>query len=221
MRVPVVAPVLRGGGGGGGGAPAERPVQLGLHVAKDALVGGEEVGPVRALAPAQLPRAVPAVRARDQVREGGPAGAAREAAARLASSSRGGGRSLAALFAADAVVFEVVGAGGGVGGVPEFDRLGRRHAGAVPAVAFGVGGEEHGRVLAVEARVLVVVAGQVGEVLHVDLQGGGRDAVAVVVVDPGACWFDEGDMLAHGSGFFFLFFLFLLGLLWVCDSLGL
>ena len=29
---------------------------------------------------------------------------------------------------------------------------------------------------------------EVGEVLHVDLEGGGRDVVAVVVVDPGAGW---------------------------------
>ncbi len=40
---------------------------------------------------------------------------------------------------------------------------------------------------AVEAVVFVVVAGDICEVLHVNLEGGGCDAVAVIVVDPGAC----------------------------------
>lgn len=78
------------------------------------------------------------------------------------------------------VVFEVGGAGGGVGAVPGddvADPLGG-HAGH-EAVEGCVGAEEHGGVVAVEGGVFVVVACDVGEVLHADLQGGGGDAVAV------------------------------------------
>ena len=59
-------------------------------------------------------------------------------------------------------------------------------------VALCVGGEEHGGMLAVVGGRVASIRGvgggvaEVGEVLHVDLQGGGCDAVAVVVVDPGA-----------------------------------
>lgn len=64
---------------------------------------------------------------------------------------------------------------------------------------------------------MVVVGGEVGEVLHVDLQGGGGDAVAVVVVDPGACWLASElamrrcNFLGPGEG----------GGDVICDSLGL
>lgn len=169
----MVAPVPRG-------PVAQRPVHLRVHVAKDALGKGQKVRPVRPRARAQLPRAVPAVRARDQVGKGGRAGAPREAAVAPPA------------VPAHAVVLGALGAPGRVGVVPEFDRLGLLHAGALagrrPFVPGGVGAEEHGGPGAVGAGVVVVVGGEVGEVLHVDLQGGGGDAVAVVVVDPGACW---------------------------------
>lgn len=43
---------------------------------------------------------------------------------------------------------------------------------------------------------------EVGEVLHVDLEGGGRDVVAVVVVDPGAGWLGwrSAGFLENGKG---------------------
>ena len=59
-------------------------------------------------------------------------------------------------------------------------------------VGGAVGSEEHGWVAAVEAWVFIVVACEVYEVLHADLQGAGGDSVAVVVVDPRACCFLDG-----------------------------
>ena len=101
-----------------------------------------------------------------------------------------------------AVVFEVRALGGGVvagRGVPELGLFRRVEAVVFPAVALCLGGEEHGRVLAVRGRVAIRrgvgarCGTEVGEVLHVDLEGGGRDVVAVVVVDPGAGWLGCGQ----------------------------
>ena len=49
---------------------------------------------------------------------------------------------------------------------------------------FGL--EKHSRILAVVVDFLAVVRGEVGEVLHVDLQAAGGDSVVMIGVDPGA-----------------------------------
>ena len=84
----------------------------------------------------------------------------------------------------------MVGAGGWVAGVPVTDLADGMvwHKGPEPLV----GSEEHGWVAAVEGWVCAVVACDVCEVLHADLQGGGGDAVAVVDVDPRTCCFMGG-----------------------------
>ena len=67
------------------------------------------------------------------------------------------------VFGTDAVVFEMVGAGGLVAVVPECHRPFRVAAKGV------VGSEEHGGVTAVEGWILVVIACDICEVLHADL----------------------------------------------------
>lgn len=84
---------------------------------------------------------------------------------------------------------------GGLGGsgriatVPEFDVFGllSKTMVVLPVVVTRLGLEEHGRVSAVEARVLGVVPGKVREVLHVDLERRRDDSMAVIIVHPRAC----------------------------------
>lgn len=160
---------------------AKRPLRLRVHIAENLLRRREEVRTVRAFILTQFPRAVLVVRTRDQMGEYGQAGAFAEA---------GAAPRLSGLV--DSVVFDIVGAGGREAGVPERDLLGFVDFGACRVVADGVGLEEHCGPGAVELWVGVVVGCEVGEVLHVDLQGPGGDSVAVVAVDPCACCLRSG-----------------------------
>ena len=186
MRIPMIALLLR--------RPiAQRPMHLRIHVAEDALGGRDEVWTVRRLTFTQFLRAMPVVRTRDQMGESGQPGAFFEATA------------AGCLFLpAGSVIHVVVGGSGRIAVVPEVG-LPIKINWPCPwrwildfmltdAVVGHVSLPEHCWPGAVETWVVVVVGGEVGEVLHVDLQCGGGDSVAVVVVDPCACCLRIGEL---------------------------
>ena len=144
------------------GGRTQRPGDLGSHVAKDILGEGDKIRAVGGIRVAKVQCAMGRVLARDNM-------AAHGSGARF---DYGGGTRPGTLlgrkaFALDHRAFTV----------PEAIWL----SGLVHVVF-----EDHSREVAVAVRILTVIASKIGEVLHVDLDGGCADAIAVILVEPGA-----------------------------------
>ena len=139
----------------------QRPRDLGSHVAKDILREGDKIRAVGGIGVTKVQRAMGRILARNNM-------AAHRSGARFdhESGTRFGTLLGRRAFALDHRAFTV----------PEAIWL----SGLVHVVF-----KDHSGELAVAVRILTVVASKIGEVLHVDLDGGCADAIAVVLVEPG------------------------------------
>ena len=144
------------------GGRTQRPGDLGSHVAKDILGERDKIRAVGGIGMAKVQRAMGSVLARDvtTAHSGG------------ASFDHSGGTRFGTLLKRRAFPLDHRASAG-----PETVWL----PGLVHVVF-----EDHSGEVAVGVSIPTVVASKVGEVLHVDLDGGCADVIAVTLVEPGA-----------------------------------